>query len=161
MNETDKRQAIDEIYMLGKSKQNSSLFILGLKGALTLKNLEEILGDKRKTYNYSYVNVFKKYSIPHDDLYRDLDNVWNVCLKDQNSSSQEDIVRSIATGSAGGAAGSVAAIVAIPLVALFGPFVAGLSMFQIVRVQVRVRKIWKAYKRNCKVYAQEYLQKLK
>ena len=56
MNNTNKRQIIEEIYFLGRSKQHSSIFVLGLKGSFKINNLDKILNDKRRAYNYSYVN---------------------------------------------------------------------------------------------------------
>jgi len=167
MNKTDKKQFTDEVYLLGqaKEKKQSSLFVLALKGALSLKELEDILKNKRKIYNFGFVNAFKKYNVQNDDLYGDLDKVWNVSLSGKNSTAQEAAVKKLAlssTGAAVAATGSMAgAIVAAPLALFLGPLIGGgIVGYKIIKVQFKVRELWKAYKRNCVVYAETYVSQL-
>ena len=73
---TDQRQFVDEINFLIKDKDFSGTFVDALKGNITFKNVDEILKDKRKLYNYAYANLFRKYGILLDDLYEKLDKLW-------------------------------------------------------------------------------------
>ncbi|MGM0411419.1 MAG: hypothetical protein ACQEQF_11755 [Bacillota bacterium] len=85
----DLRQFLNEIYFLGQEKEFSSSFIEGLKaevkGKFTFNNtkvVKETLKNKRKSYNYAYVNIFKKYNVPHKDIYEKLDSIWEELLED-------------------------------------------------------------------------------
>lgn len=142
MNKTDKRQCIDEIEFLGKTKEHEKIFIKALKGAVTLKNVENILSEKRKVYNYAYTNIFRKYNVEHSDLYGELDKVWNICLNEKDKSNQEKLVAALAVAAA--AAEGVGAI----------------AIIRIAWVEYKVNKIWKMYKNNTIIYAEKYMEKL-
>lgn len=104
MNKTEKRQCLDEIEFLGKSKQHSSTFVTALKGVYTftnVKGIEEMLGDKIKVYNYAYTNIFKKYNIDHFDLYGELDKVWSISINERKKSKQEELVSELARAPVG------------------------------------------------------------
>ena len=163
MNNTDKRQMIDEVYFLGKSKQHSSTFIITLKGSLRFEDIEKILKDKRSAYNYQLVNIFKKYKVKHDDLYSDLDLVWNVCMNTKDSAEQLAALRRLAIASATGVRAAspglvlAAVFMANPIAVFLGMAFGGPSM---LIVQYKVRRLWKAYRRNCKLFTEQYLMAL-
>ncbi|MDP8268539.1 MAG: hypothetical protein P9L97_07420 [Candidatus Tenebribacter davisii] len=170
MNKDEKRQIVDEIYFLGKSKQHRSTFIKAMKGAILLSKLEKILMDKRKAYNYQYTNIFKKYSVKHDDLYGELDKIWTDSLLKEVPTKQKAEVVEVATalgsatalaslGSATTAA-FTSAFFSITLTGLFGPVMSGFLLFRLVRVQVKVWRLWKNYKENCRKFAEDYVEKL-
>ena len=111
------------------------------------------------------VNIFKKYNVPHDDLYGDLDKVWNVCVNKDEKVEQTSAVATLAAASAAGSGVSVsggvaATFIATPLQVVFAPFLTGLVFYNILRVQFKVRKLWNNYKKNCTVYAENYVAKL-
>lgn len=186
MNKTDQRQCIDELIALGKTKQFSSIFVKALKGGMILTNIEKILEDKRRAYNWAFTNVLKKYGIRPEDLYGDLDKIWNICLNEKNKGIQEKYVTALAVASATSAASAAAsatgisfvasmisilgtdafmfAIVTTPLaVVLSATLAAGAGGFyavKVTRVVYRVHRIWKDYKNNSILYAKEYLSNI-
>jgi|APSaa5957512535_1039671.scaffolds.fasta_scaffold381528_1 hypothetical protein len=56
----EQRQFVDEIFFLNKDNFFSGTFVDALKGGITFKNIEEILNDKRKAYDYALSNIFRK-----------------------------------------------------------------------------------------------------
>lgn len=109
MNKTDKRQFLDELSFWGESKENSSTFYKAIKGAITLKDIEDTLENKKKAYNYTYTNIYRKYGVQHDDLYGELDKIWNICLNEGDDSKREEHINNLAKVAAAGAAASAAA----------------------------------------------------
>ncbi len=174
MNKTDKRQLLDEIEMLGKSEEHSGTFARALIGAITFTHAENTLSDKRKVYNYAYANIYRKYAVTHDDLYGDLDKVWNVSVNEKDKGKQAQFVTELAAASAAasvagagagvaglsaGAAAAVAASVGALAAAIAGG-VGVLALFLILRMQYKVRKLWKSYEQNTYIYAQRYIADL-
>ncbi len=167
MKKTDKAQFLIEIEMLGKSKTHRSTFGLALKGVLTLNHFETILADKLKVYNYEYTNIFHRYQVPHDDLHGDLGKIWDICLKEKDKKKQRALVESLAAASAaagslegpavGGAAGVV---VAGALAAFLGGGLVLVGLVQVVRAQVKVRRLWNTYKANTNTFARQYVESL-
>lgn len=68
MTKTEYRQFIDEVYFLGKQKEYKGIF-----NKITLNKLNDI----RKAHTFALANLFIKYGIIYDDLYDDLDKIWN------------------------------------------------------------------------------------
>lgn len=164
MNKTDKRQCIDEIEFLGKTKEHEKIFIKALKGAVTLKNVENILSEKRKVYNYAYTNIFRKYNVEHSDLYGELDKVWNICLNEKDKSNQEKLVAALAVAAAA-AEGAGVGVGAVGLAGgafaiIFAPIIGAIAIIRIAWVEYKVNKIWKMYKNNTIIYAEKYMEKL-
>lgn len=168
MNNTDKRQMIEEIVALGKTKENSSTFMKAFKGAVTLKNIEKILEDKKRAYNVAFSNLFRRYGIKHPDLFGDLDKIWYIVLNVDDESKQAESVGGIAVAAAasmGGSglalgASSVAAVAATSVAIVLGPLLAAAGVFRIVWVEYKVYKIWKQYKENTKLYADKFVNSL-
>lgn len=177
MDNTDKRQFLDELGLLNKSKQYSSTFVKALKGSVILKKIEAILEDKRKVYNFAYVNLFKKYDVEHEDLYRDLDRIWTLCLNKKTSIEQKNDTTTLAAKAGGFVGGAAAAgagigiatdIGAISLAAALG---IGAGFFSVAAgpfvllylgiLEYRVRKLWNSYKTNCYLFAEEYVKHVK
>jgi len=163
MNKTDKRQFIDEISFLGKQKQHSATFIKALKGGITFKDVEKILEDKRKVYNYALTNIYRKYSVVHDDLYGELDKIWSICLAEKSGSKQKKLVKSL-TGStigvgaaASGAGGLTAAVTGTTAAGVAGPLILGIPIYLLIKVQFKVKKIWKRYKKNAQIFSEKYI----
>lgn len=77
---TDFRQFIDEVYFLGEQKEFKVLFADRLKKTMLMKPYAKLLKNKRKSYNFVFVNLFKKYNIPHDTIYSQLDKIWKEIL---------------------------------------------------------------------------------
>jgi hypothetical protein len=164
MNRTEKRQFLDEIEFLGKSQEFTSAFKAGLKSMFTLKSSPEkfsaTLEDKRKAYNYAYTNIFRKYRVDHDDLYGDLDKIWNECITEKNPSKQREFTETLAviSSSRGGqvAAGAIALMSPIHTIM---EKVGGAIVTELV-VLNRVRKFWKSYKNAVRVFAEKYVESL-
>lgn len=162
MNKTDKRQFLDEIEMMGKTKQHSSTFIQALKESFIAKSLENMLYEKRKVYNFAYVNLYRKYGIKHDDLIGELDKIWKVCLKERKKSSQEELVKALATMFASGARVDSTAWDPYPKSGEFATFIDVLAhRWPPTQAQYTVSRLWKSYKRNAWIYAEKYVDSLK
>ncbi|MDR3595064.1 hypothetical protein [Clostridium sp.] len=78
MTKTGYRQFIDEVYFLGKQKEYSGIFnkIIPSLKLNTFKKAKKILLDKRKAYDFSLANLFRKYAMDNNDLYDELDKLW-------------------------------------------------------------------------------------
>ncbi|MGM0411417.1 MAG: hypothetical protein ACQEQF_11745 [Bacillota bacterium] len=79
LSKEDYRQFITEIEFLGKEKEFSSGIIdeiKSLKSIINLKNKTKVLEKKRKAYDYAFIKIFQKYSIPYDNIYEELDKLW-------------------------------------------------------------------------------------
>lgn len=84
MTKTDRRQFLDEIIMNNKDKLHRGALterIKSLKHYFKEKEqvtdgIDEVFGDRKRAYDHSMANLFRKYSIDHDDLYSDLDRLW-------------------------------------------------------------------------------------
>lgn len=77
MTKTEYRQFIDEVYFLGKQKEYSgrlNKFILSLN---IFKSPKKILLNKRKAYDFALANLFRKYGLNNDNLYDELDKIWD------------------------------------------------------------------------------------
>jgi len=158
VNRTDKRQFIDEIHFLGKSKSNSSTFVTALKASFSPEDIEKALDDKRKKYNYTYANIFKKYNIVHDDLYEHLDKAWYACLNVKNDDERARTISLLANRADG--AGTTAAF-AVASISLLLPTSGGLfAIYCLAKMQYKIAKLWRNYKDACKVYAEEYVGSL-
>jgi hypothetical protein len=172
MNNTDKRQMTDELIALGKSGQHNSTFIKAVKGAFTFKDVQKILDEKRRAYNYAYTNVFKKYNVIHNDLYSDLDRIWNICVEEEDPSKRKNkmlgIVKSstagFGTGASLGMAAPVAAAaggaVALSLPLTIGVLTAPIGIFLIAKVAYKVNKFWNAYKDLTLSFAESYISSI-
>ena len=168
MNKTDKRQLMDELISLGKSGQHSSTFIKAIKGAVTLKDVQKILDEKRRAYNYAYTNAFKKYNVIHNDLYGDLDKIWNICVEEKDSSKREKSALNIAKASAavgvgtsvGVAAPAAIAGGAIALALPFGVIAGPIAIIYLAKVAYKVNKFWNAYKELTIAFAGTYLESI-
>jgi len=74
-NQTQYRLILDELYLLqDQSHMNSKDF---LKAHVSWKKFEDKLESKKRAYNISFVNLFKKYGIRTDNLYNELDLLWD------------------------------------------------------------------------------------
>jgi hypothetical protein len=77
---TDFRQFFDEIQMIRRRREFSSTWKEHLKG-LGFRKAENSLEFKRKEYDHLYTNVLRKYGIVPNDLYADLDRLWNDAIR--------------------------------------------------------------------------------
>jgi hypothetical protein len=153
MNKTDKRQFLDEIIFLGKSKEHSSTFVKALKGSVTLKKVEKILEDKRKSYNYSLTNIFRKYHVEHDDLYGELDKIWNICLNEKDLVKQKQRVESLAKSPATVGLSAKGATVGV-----IGPAIVGIPLYFLAKTQFKVKRFWNNYKNNTQIFSEKYVE---
>ena len=129
-----------------------------------LKKLESILEDKRIAYNSAYVNLFKTFHVNHDDLYGDLDKIWCDCIIEETPKSQKSKVVDTANITASMASGTAVSMTSLffslTLAGILAPIGPGYLIFQIVKVQIKVKRLWKNYKENCRKFAEEYVEKL-
>lgn len=143
--QTDYKQFVDEIYFLNKDKDFSGTFVDALKGTITIKDIDSILEEKRKGYNFALTNVFRKYNIVPDDLYDHLDRAWNeVRLIEfvENHLKKSTPTASVASWLTGGW------LLPTLSIAVLGVY------------QYAVRTKWEGYKASALLFADEYAKGL-
>ena len=76
---TEYRQFITETKFLTKQKEYCGFlnkFKLSFK---ILSDPKTVLHDTKESYNYTFINICKKYRLNTDEIYKDLDKAWNDC----------------------------------------------------------------------------------
>lgn len=91
MNDTDKRQFLDKLYLLNVSDEFSVSYFDALRGYLTFEEIRELLNDRRIKYNVALVDLLKEFSIVIPDLHKKLDEFWEDLTED-------DILQAISRG---------------------------------------------------------------
>jgi|WetSurMetagenome_2_1015567.scaffolds.fasta_scaffold1151754_2 hypothetical protein len=142
--QTDYKQFVDEIFFLNRDKDFAGTFIDTLKGTVTIKDVDSILEEKRKGYNFALTNLFRKYNIVPDDLYSSLDRVWHETALNDVIASYLEKVSPKTIG------------FAFPLPTLLG----GLAVAHLSIYQYAVRSKWEGYKASALLFADEHAKGL-
>ncbi len=74
---TELRQFIDKIVLLGNKNEYTSTIFEQFKNVIPGSTVENVLINKKKSYDYEYVNIFKEYGLSTEDIYNDLDIIWD------------------------------------------------------------------------------------
>jgi len=151
----DYRQFTIQISKVGQKKELSGTFADALKGTVTLKEVNEILNSKKQSYDYLYINVFRKFGIKPDALPEELDKIWDdlgdpvAKLQKYLDGTYEKCVRGVAMASK------------VPILKPFVPFVVagpiGIgSIAYLGYVEYAVATKWHGYKANALKLAEDY-----
>ncbi len=76
LTEQDYRGFINDLSLLNKQKKFSRTFFSALKVSFMFKNIDEVLESKRKAFNFTLANIFKKWNLYHEELYSELNRIW-------------------------------------------------------------------------------------
>ncbi len=76
LTEQDYRKFINDLSLLHNQKKFSRTFFNALKVSFVFKNVDEVLESKRKAFNFNLANIFKKWNLYHEELYSELNRIW-------------------------------------------------------------------------------------